>query len=250
MDDRMKVNLFDYTGAGTDDPAHYAACMLIFTKSTRLNLTPDLLNQIMNDWPEEKILEELNYMANTIPSSWEFCHYSFLITGVTRAFTHQLVRTRTASFAQQTMRTVDVQGWDYSTGPTVEDDEDRLESYGDTMAAIERGYKELIDLGAKPEDARGVLPTNIQTNICMSMNLRGLADLFRKRATSRVQGEYRDVIELIKEAMVAVHPWTTIFFDRTADRAAKELDEEIQKMPIPQVDRIRVTKLLDQIRNA
>jgi hypothetical protein len=45
--------------------------LLLFTKATRLTMTPGLLEEISNLSEEEK-LEQLDYMANTIPSSWEF----------------------------------------------------------------------------------------------------------------------------------------------------------------------------------
>ena len=80
-----------------------AAELLLFTKSTRLTMAPSLLAEI-HAWPQEKKLAELAYMANTIPSSWEFVDYVFLVEGVSRAYTHQQVRTRAASYAQQTMR--------------------------------------------------------------------------------------------------------------------------------------------------
>jgi thymidylate synthase ThyX len=50
----------------------------------------------------------LDYISKTIRSSWEFVDYTFQITGVTRAFTHQFVRTRTGSYAQQSQRSVDM----------------------------------------------------------------------------------------------------------------------------------------------
>jgi thymidylate synthase ThyX len=211
----MKVSLIDYTGMGSH-PDH-AIDVLIFTKSTRLEMKPGLMDEI-RDWPWKKKAAELEYMANTIPSSWEFCHYTFLIEGVTRAFTHQLVRTRTASFAQQTMRVLNVGGWDYKKGPTIQDS-----SYDDCMVDIAEAYDRIIESGAKVEDARGILPTNILTNIVMGINLRTLAEMVRKRSSPRVQGEYR---------------------------AAKDLDEEIKCMPIPEESIMHMMKLVDQMRQS
>ena len=88
----MKVTLIYATPGAID--------LLLFTKSTRLQLTPGLMDEIRS-WPEERKLNELRYMAKTVPSSWEFVDLIFSIEDVTRAFTHQLVRTRTASYAQQ-----------------------------------------------------------------------------------------------------------------------------------------------------
>jgi len=72
----MKVTLINHT--------QDAAELLLFTKSTRLSMSPGLLDEI-RAWPQEKKLAELECMANTIPSSWEFVDYVFMVEGVSRA---------------------------------------------------------------------------------------------------------------------------------------------------------------------
>lgn len=245
----MKVKLIDYTGAGTKDPARYAAERLVFTKQTRLEMKKDLLEEV-EGWPWEKLEAELGYMANTIPSSWEFISYTFLINDVTRAFTHQFVRTRTGSYAQQTMRVLNVNGWTYGEGPTI--DGDRQEVYRATMDGIADSYEKLIEMGAKIEDARGVLPTNIHTNIVAKFDLRTMADTARKRASSRTQGEYRNVMDAMKAEVLRVHPWARMFFGRTFDRAAIDLENTLSHLKrdgrISQDQFITLMKLLDQMR--
>jgi len=255
----MEVKLIDYTGAGTADPARHAANVLVFTKGTRLNMVPSLMAEIeAKPWSE--IETELEYMANTIPSSWEFVSYTFLINGVTRAFTHQFVRTRTGSYAQQTMRVLDVDGWDYLTGPSIKPSEgqdyvgSREEVYDCTMGAIDTAYRALIMNGAKIEDARGILPTNILTNIVAKFDLRTFSDTQRKRASSRTQGEYRDVMEAMRAEVIRVHPWATMFLERTFDKAAAELEAEIISMKgrapegISDEKATNLIKLIDQLR--
>lgn len=245
----MKVTLLEFTGKGTENEAWRAAELLIFTKSTRLNMTPGLMEEISR-WPGKKKVQELEYIANTIPSSWEFVDYTFLLEGVTRAFTHQLVRTRTQSYAQQTMRVLDVSegmGWEYLTGPSIKySDPDTEVIYRNQMQNINATYKQLIERGAKIEDARGVLPTNILTNIVVHTNLRTLAETVQKRSSPRTQGEYRDVLEAMKEEVRAVHPWIDIFFSRTASKAIEELQSYLNKLNYE--DQIKATKLLDQLR--
>ena len=242
----MNVTLIDYTGKGNANPSDYAASILLFTKSTRLTMKPGLLDEILA-WPLHKKIQELEYMANTIPSSWEFCHYTFLIEGVTRAFTHQFVRTRSNSYAQQTMRILDVDGWDYGTGPTVASDYVLKGQYDACMEQIDGVYRDLIKGGAKIEDARGILPTNILTNIVMGCNFRSFVETSRKRSSPRVQGEYRDVLKAMSDEVIKVHPWAKMFFDRTWDRAAKDLDGEIATIK-DNDQKIRMMKLLDQLR--
>jgi flavin-dependent thymidylate synthase len=242
--------LFDYTGKGSLDPARAAANILAFTKSTRLSLDEDLMQKI-EAWPQEKIDEELRYMAKTIPSSWEFVHYSFLLDGVTRAFTAQLCRTRTASFAEKTLRVLDVSegfGWEYGVGPTIADDPLRSDLYSHAMKSTADSYKLLIQHGAKIEDARGVLPLNIKTRICVSMNMRTFVELVRKRSSSRTQGEYRDVLEAMKTAVKAKHDWIGLFLERDFDNAANELNHLLLEVSIPAEQKTHMIKLIDIMR--
>lgn len=237
----MKVTLISHTQDAIE--------LLIFTKNTRLTMSPDRLDEIKR-WPMERKWNELEYMANTIPSSWEFIDYTFMIEGVTRAFTHQLVRTRTASFAQQTMRVLDVstgKGWDYATGLSIKDKPELEAIYQGTMSTIDHAYKSLIREGATIEDARGVLPTNILTNIVMKINMRNFVELIYKRSSPRVQQEYRDVLAAMQSAVLDVHPWMGLFIDRTFDRAAHDLDAEISMIE-EDGKRIRMMKLVDQMR--
>lgn len=262
----MKVTLIDYTGAGVSN--RRAAELLIYTKSTRLQMTPALLDDI-SSWPYPRILEELKYMANTIPSSWEFVDYTFQIEGVTRAFTHQFVRSRNVSFAQQTMRVLDVsegRGWDYLTGPSIQEnpltyaddhgnDIALWEDYSEEMERLAKVYKRMIANGAKIEDARGILPTNILTNITAKMNMRTLVDLIHKRESSRTQGEYRDVLAAMKAAALEVHLWLSIFIEQDANKAVNDLERIINGIEyvggtIPNEEKIVMIKLLDQIRRA
>ena len=247
----MQVTMIYCTGMGSSDPARHAANVLIFTKNTRLEMRPSLLEEIRS-WPWEKVEKELEYISNTIPSSHEFVDYTFLITGVTRAFTHQLVRTRTASFAQQTMRVLNVEGWEYGTGPTIANSEDLKGCYDNAMEVIAQTYDALIQEGAAIEDARGVLPTNILTNIVMKCNLRVLAETLRKRSSPRTQGEYRDVLDAMKAAVFAVHPWAKMFLERDFDRSAGDLDAAIQALPdnVSKEQKTAMIKLVDQLRNS
>src|SRR5258705_6882218 len=96
----------------------YAARLLVYTKNTRLQQGTETQAAIEAMSPLE-IITELDYMAKTIRSSWEFAEYTFEIKNVTRAFTHQLVRTRTGSYAQQAQRVVDMKNFGNTKPDTV-----------------------------------------------------------------------------------------------------------------------------------
>lgn len=245
----MKVTLIDYTGMGNPDPDH-AMNVLIFTKQTRLTMSPGLVQEIAA-WPKEKKMEELRYMSNTIPSSWEMCDYTFLVEDVTRAFTHQFVRSRQFSFAQQTHRVLRMDegpGWDYLTGPSIKGNPHREDIYNSGMENDAKVYKELIEDGASIEDARGKLPTNILTNIVGKCNMRTFVELVRKRSSPRTQSEYRDVLDAMKAAALEVHPWLSFFIERDIDKAIADLQKMIDLAMPQDRHKIDATKLLDQIR--
>lgn len=242
----MKVQLIDYTGIGTGDPERYAMNLLAFTKSTRLDLRTAM--DFVTSMSDLEIRKEIDYISKTVPSSWEFVHYTFLISGVTRAFTHQLVRTRTASYAQQAMRVADMSGFDYLTGPTIASDGVLTALYEREMKDINDTYTELVNMGARAEDARGILPTNILTNICMSINLRALTDLIRKRSSSRVQGEYRDVVEKLRSSVLEVHPFASSFIDNDFDKVAEALETSLGHLGLTESRRVELVKLIDQMK--
>ncbi len=243
----MKATLIDYTGKGQGPMA--AADLMIFTKNTRVEMGPDGLEEIAG-WPEKKKLDELDYMSKTIPSSWEFCSYTFMIENVTRALTHQLVRTRTASYAQQTMQILDVRGFSYEIGPSLERNVEASKLYVETMEMINRNYARLVDMGVDIEDARGILPTHIHTNIVMKANLRTYSDLFKSRISPRNYGAISQLCREMKKAIFMVHPWTTLFLDRTVHVALEDLDAKIKCLELEREVAMPIHKLVDEVRRA
>lgn len=79
------------------------------------------------------------------------------------------------------------------------------------MQMIASAYSELRKAGIPAQDARGVLPTNVLTNIIAGGNLRAFADMVGKRLNLRVQDEYQEVVRLMVDRVVDVHPWAIGF---------------------------------------
>jgi flavin-dependent thymidylate synthase len=187
-----------------------AAALLLFTKNTRLNMTAGSYQSISERSPAE-VAKELAYIAGTIPSSWEFVDYVFAVEGVSRAYTHQQVRTRAASYAQQSMRVLDMCEFDYVmtegnlADPCIPDLINKLKLH------ISGTYKMMRALGQAPEDCRGILPTNIATNMICKFNLRTMSELCRSRTGGRTQSEYQQVLSAMAEEVIGVHPWAEQF---------------------------------------
>lgn len=212
----MKVTLIDYTGKGSADEHWAAANLLIFTKQTRLGLSPGMLKEI-EGWPLERKKAELTYMADTIPSSWEFVSYTFLVEGVSRAYTHQQVRTRAASYAQQSMRVVEQGKFDYVYTEANRKNPTAKAMIDGCLNVIQETYRALLLLGQPAEDARGILPTNIATNIICKFNMRTFVELFRSRSGGRTQGEYQAVVMSMAMAVLVAHPWMDVFLHGDKD---------------------------------
>lgn len=236
----MNVTLINYT--------HEAVNLLIFTKQTRLTLSPGLMNEIRG-WSDERKRAELAYMAQTIPSSWEFVDYTFLLEGVSRAYTHQQVRTRIASYAQQTMRVNDMSDFEYVYTDRNKEDPDAVRDIEFVLSVIKRMYRSLRQRGQPEEDARGILPTNIATNIICKFNMRTFCELAKSRMGGRTQKEYQKVINAMVDAVQRVHPWIDLFLFANHDRNYFDELEAFALREFPDLKkRGELLKIIDAMR--
>lgn len=235
----MKVTLISYTPD--------AETLLLFTKATRLTLSPGLLQEI-KEWPPAKVASELDYMANTIPSSWEFVDYVFLVEGVSRAYTHQQVRTRAASYAQQSMRVNEMADFEYIYTDQNLTDQTAIELINGCLSKIRVTYASLRAIGQPAEDARGILPTNIATNIVCKFNLRTFSDLVKSRTGGRTQDEYQKVVNAMADEVLKVHPWAEKFFFKKGRDHFTEI-EEFARRKFPDLkERGELLKIVDAMR--
>lgn len=244
----MKVRLIDYTGINAAEPADYAARLLIYAKNTRLTQGEETRTQI-DAMTKQEVIKELQAIAKTIRSSWEFVDYTFEIRDVTRAFTHQLVRTRTASYAQQAQRVVNMFDFKTRKPATVAKNLVANELWDQLMTKIGATYSYFHDeAGIPAQDCRGVLPTNVLTNIIAKINLRTFADLCGKRDNLRAQDEYHDAVVLMKQAVLKVHPWAEIFLSPERTRTP-HLDEILREQlgSASPVDKPRLNAALKEL---
>lgn len=236
----MKVTLVSHTPD--------AESLLIFTKSTRLTMSPGLFDQI-KAMPMADKLKELDYMANTIPSSWEFVDYVFLVEGVSRAYTHQQVRTRQASYAQQTMRVLDMGEFDYVSTERNGKDPAAAAIIKQHNRKTQEAYRSLLALGQPPEDARGLLPTNIATNIVCKFNLRTFVELAKSRTGGRTQGEYQQVLNAMVDEVLRVHPWAEKFLFQQGRNHFAEIEAFAKReFPDDLLKKGELLKIVDKMR--
>lgn len=146
----------------------------------------------------------------------EFIDFHFMVEGVTRSFTHQMVRQRTAVYAQESLRFAVKEGFADEVplppslaammdkhDPSCEDEPGEVQIWGDAIATVEKAYEDLVDLGIPAEDARGLLPHSVTTRLNYKTNLRNLLDHIGNRLCTQAQFEWRieiaDLMRAIRE---------------------------------------------------
>jgi flavin-dependent thymidylate synthase len=165
-----------------------------------------------DDVPKSMALAFLEDMKKTtLQAPLEWIHIALFIEGVSRAFTHQLVRQRTAAFAQESLRFAvkENAAMEVVIPPAFAilpaDDETRRE-WDDHMARTGWLYNRWIDKGIPAEDARGGLLINTATRIHYDTNLRNLAEHSGYRLCSQAQYEWKIVWAKIIQAITAYGP--------------------------------------------
>ena len=243
----MKVFLIDFTGHGHSDPGRFAAAMLATAKNTRINLSHGTL-QAMLELPSKKLMEELDYIARTIPGSWEFVDYTFLIVGASRAFTHQLVRTRTASYAQQSMCVIDSDKLEVRMPPGAEDDPVAKPIWQNAVDVAKAACKALLASGMEQGEARGIMPVNTCSNIMAKLNLRTFVDLHKTRGSLRNGSEFLECVSQMEQSIALVHPWIEKFVARDQAKILEEMDDILVDSQATKEQRVNVHKLVDELR--
>lgn len=119
-----------------------------------------------------------------------------------RGVTHELVRHRLCSFAQESTRYVTYNGdmefirpiWFDSWSPL-----ERLTWYRQ-MEESEKAYKTLIEAGSQAQQAREVLPNSLKTEIVVKCNIREWRYLFTLRCSKAAHPQIRELmIKLLKD---------------------------------------------------
>lgn len=139
----------------------------------------------------------------------EHASVTFRLTDISRACTHQLVRHRLASYSQQSQRYCRIEtGTDdwYVIPPDIWEDDLKRRSYMIEMEAFANAYKDMLEHGVKPEDARFILPEATKTEIVVTMNFRELLHFLELRTSQRAQWEIRDLANAMKDALAEYDP--------------------------------------------
>ena len=125
---------------------------------------------------------------------------------VDRGVSHELVRHRIASFAQESTRYCNYSKDKFGNEITViepcfwNEDTGFYECWKVSCEQSERYYFELLNGGATPQQARTVLPNSLKTEITITANYREWRNFFKLRTAEASHPQMREVtIPLLKE---------------------------------------------------
>jgi thymidylate synthase (FAD) len=116
-----------------------------------------------------------------------------------RGVSHELVRHRIASFSQESTRYCNYSKDKFGQEITViepiffNEDFQRLR-WKEACQAAEIAYFELIESGAKPQEARSVLPNSLKTEVIMTANPREWRHVFKLRCSHAAHPQMRELM--------------------------------------------------------
>lgn len=139
----------------------------------------------------------------------EHISFTWAISGISRACTHQLVRSRLASFSQQSQRYVRFgENLGYAIPGKIKKKRHKaLIPYLETMEKSRHIYLQLVKRGILPEDARYLLPNAALTNIVITMNFRELLHTASLRLCQQAQWEIRALFKEMKREISQLEPF-------------------------------------------
>ena len=139
-----------------------------------------------------------------------------------RGISHEIVRHRIASYSQESTRYVNYQkkGIEFIEPFFFKRGTTRFAIWQEAMRHTANLYIGLLDAGARPEEARSVLPNSLKTELVMTYNLREWRHFFELRCAKYAHPQMREVAIMLLKKMKSYLP--AIFDDIKEDGSGKE----------------------------
>lgn len=160
----------------------------------------------------------IKHITDMIQLTWpeRLIHETFtVIFTCDRGVTHELVRMRDSSFAQESTRYCNYQLGKFGNEITVikpcfwEVDSKQYGIWHYDCLMAEKAYFELLNAGAKPQEARSVLPTSVKADIALTTNLYEWRHIFNLRAcdtTGPAHPQMKEIMVPLFEEKCAEYP--------------------------------------------
>lgn len=188
----------------------YTACRTCYNAGTPNTMYDELKGAEQTDEKNAEKIKLINHIIKSGHTSvLEHQQLTFLVSGISRAASHQLVRHRIASYSQQSQRYVEFKDgkFDYVMPNSIITNQDCRDVFFELMDQISEAYSFFTEHGIKAEDARSVLPNATCTNIVVSMNLREFMHFCRERMCTCAQGEIRSMVVQMRNKVVNELPF-------------------------------------------
>jgi thymidylate synthase (FAD) len=154
----------------------------------------------------------LEHITKRDESPLEFATFTFLVSGISRVTSHQIVRHRAGcNYAQKSQRYVSESGFEYVTPPDIEENAEAKKEFDKAVELLGKTYNLLRDVGIKKEDCRYILPQACTTQIMIGLNARSLRHFLRLRLAKKAQWEIREVARQMRDRVREIAP--TLVFD-------------------------------------
>lgn len=138
---------------------------------------------------------------------------------VDRGISHELVRHRLASFAQESTRYCNYSKDDFGSEITfIIPDYLKYKSEGwniwkESMKQAEDAYFKMLDFGLSPQQARAVLPNSLKTEVVMTANLREWRHFFKLRALGTTGKPHPQMLEVAVPLLEDMKNLIPVVFD-------------------------------------
>ena len=138
---------------------------------------------------------------------------------VDRGVSHELVRHRIASFAQESTRYCNYSKDKFGNEITVikpcflDEDTENYRIWKSSCEAAEKAYFAMLDNDATPQEARSVLPNSLKTEICMTANLREWRHFFKLRALGITGKPHPQMLEVTVPLLAEFKALIPVVFD-------------------------------------
>lgn len=125
---------------------------------------------------------------------------------VDRGVSHELVRHRLASFAQESTRYCNYKDKDIEFVRPSYLNESSYELWTNAMLTAEEAYNQMIKNGCTPQQARAVLPNSLATDIVVTANLREWRTILKLRCAKDAHPDMRYIMLRLLSDMHKLFP--------------------------------------------
>lgn len=138
---------------------------------------------------------------------------------VDRGISHELVRHRLASFAQESTRYCNYSKDDFGSEITfiipdyLEYKSEGWNIWKESMKHAEDAYFKMLDFGLLPQQARAVLPNSLKTEVVMTANLREWRHFFKLRALGTTGKPHPQMLEVAVPLLEDMKNLIPVVFD-------------------------------------